>query len=72
MARKGKPFEVESRHQSREEEEVNGNDAIVQIEATFPRYPFLVMLDEIVSLLGQPSDRFFDEYRLTKVISVES
>lgn len=36
-------------HQSREDEDINGNDTNVQYEEGFSRYPFVLLLDGIVS-----------------------
>lgn len=39
-------------HQSREDEDINGNDTNVQYEVGFLRYPFVLLLDGIVSPPG--------------------
>ena len=46
---KQKPLNASLDHQSREDEAVNGADPSIKYNPTFPRYPFLLMLDGIVS-----------------------
>ena len=36
-------------HQSREDEAINGTDTEINYEPRFPRYPFVLLLDGIVS-----------------------
>lgn len=43
------PFHVILDHQSREDEQVNGKDTLIKYEVGFPRYPFVLLLDGIVS-----------------------
>lgn len=39
-------------HQSREEEAINGVDGMLEYSPGFIRYPFILMLDGIVSLMN--------------------
>ena len=41
-------FHVILDHQSREDEAVNGTDSIIKYDVTFPRYPFVLLLDGIL------------------------
>ena len=41
-------FHVILGHQSREDEAVNGTDSIIEYDVTFPRYPFVLLLDGIL------------------------
>jgi 21S rRNA (GM2251-2'-O)-methyltransferase len=43
-------FSVTMDYQSREDEAINGSDVNVNCTAAFSRYPFVIMLDGIVSL----------------------
>ena len=36
-------------HQSREDEDINGKDTLIKYETGFPRYPFVLLLDGVVS-----------------------
>lgn len=47
-AAKGEAFELELRYQSKEESDINGISNIVAVDSSTPRYPFVVMLDEVV------------------------
>ena len=49
VSRPGEPFSVAASHQSREEVLVNGMDNRVKYDAPYSRYPFILMLDGIVS-----------------------
>ena len=42
-------FEVILDHQSREEEAINGTNPKVEYKMAFPRFPFVLLLDGIVS-----------------------
>jgi 21S rRNA (GM2251-2'-O)-methyltransferase len=44
-------FDVCLDHQSAEEESVNGTKNLVKYEPAFSRYPFILLLDGIVSIL---------------------
>lgn len=45
-------------HQSREEVAINGTNRDIQFQPAFPRYPFVLLLDRIVSSLNpSPIDR---------------
>ncbi len=46
--RKG-PFHVILDHQTKEDEEINGKVTDIQYEVGYPRYPFVILLDGIVS-----------------------
>lgn len=74
------PLHVILDHQSREDEDINGNDTNVKYEVGFPRYPFVLLLDGIVSshdfwvsiyklgrisLPGSGSDKFFSLIQVT-------
>lgn len=43
-------FQVSLDHQSKEEEAVNGKDSSIKYQGTFPRYPFILLVDGIVSV----------------------
>ena len=45
-----RPLTVALDHQSKEEIEINGTDPAIRYRSSFPRYPFLLMLDSIVSI----------------------
>lgn len=47
-----RPLEVSLDHQSREDELVNGTNPVIKYKTAFPRYPFVLMLDGIVSSLS--------------------
>lgn len=44
-------FDVILDHQSREDEMINGISPSIEYKPTFPRYPFILLLDGIVSLI---------------------
>ena len=44
-----KPLAITLDHQTKEEIEVNGRDPLIRYRTSFPRYPFLLMIDAIVS-----------------------
>ena len=46
------PLHVTPDHQTREDEAINGTSTTIKYSAGFPRYPFLLMLDGIVSNLS--------------------
>lgn len=46
---RNRPLEVSLDHQSREDELVNGTNPVIKYKTAFPRYPFVLMLDGIVS-----------------------
>lgn len=46
---RNRPLEVSLDHQSREDELVNGSNPVIKYKTAFPRYPFVLMLDGIVS-----------------------
>jgi len=46
---RNRPLEVSLDHQSREDELVNGTNPVIKYQTAFPRYPFVLMLDGIVS-----------------------
>lgn len=43
------PFHVILDHQSREDQEINGRDTRIKYDATSSRFPFVLLLDGIVS-----------------------
>lgn len=57
MASPNGTFEVILDHQSREEEAINGIDPRVEYDMGYPRYPFVLLLDGIVSS-PQPTTRY--------------
>ncbi|KAI4097204.1 MAG: hypothetical protein LQ344_000614 [Seirophora lacunosa] len=59
-------FGVALNHQSREEAAVNGNSSMIKYGTGSRRYPFLLLLDEIVSDAGSTSPDF-TRHRLTGV-----
>ena len=42
-------FRVLLNHQTREDEAINGTNTQIKYEASFPRYPLVLLLDGIVS-----------------------
>ena len=50
MTQPSEKFLVFLDHQSREDEEINGTDPRIKYNSAFPRFPFVLLLDGVVSL----------------------